>query len=140
MEDTGNTIPIERETIREMAPRFRQALVGTYDPSSDDFVPPEERTRAEIRAHTFDFMDAMRLHVSRHQSEEGVVIHAYAQWFEEKAQPARREDGLDIVGTRLARLIEQGLGVEEAPEPVQQGISEQGVPHIFVPYPSPAFS
>lgn len=139
MEDTGKTIPIERETIREMAPRFERAVNGTYDPTSDEFVPPDERTRSHIRDHVFDFMDAMRVHVSRHNSEAGVVIHAYAQWFEEKAQPARREDGLDILEKRMSLLIEQGLGLDETPEPIERGISETGVPHIFFPYPSPAF-
>ena len=140
MEDPGATIPIEREAIREMAPRFERAINGTYDPSSDEFVPPDERTRSHIRDHTFDFMDAMRLHVSRHNSEAGLVIHGYAQWFDEKAQPARREDGLEVVAKRLGLLIEKGLDhVDETPDPIEAGISDSGVPHVFFPYPSAAF-
>ena len=140
MEDTGTSIPLNREKIRQMGRRFEDALDGTYDRTADSFVPPDDRDRSVIRKHIFDFMDGMRVHVSRHQSEAGVVIHAYAQWMEEKAQPARREDGLDVLEKRMRRLIEAGLDhVDAAPDPLERGVSDAGVPHIFFPYPSAAF-
>lgn len=139
MEVTGHTIPLQRETIREMAPRFNEALCGTFDPSSDDFVPEEERTKADTRKHLFDFMDSMRLTVSLHNSEDGLVIHGYARWFESKSRPNRREEGLKQVLKRMALLIESLDRVNECPDPVEAGLSEQGVPHAFFPYPSPIF-
>lgn len=140
MEDHGLSLPLEREHLRVMKERFDEALVGTYDPSSDKFIPEDERTRSDLRRHLFDFMDGMRLHVTLHHSEEGKVIHAYAQWFDEKTQPMHRQDGLRVMLNRMIKLIEGGLDhVDECPEPVDLGVSENGVPHVFFSYPSPIF-
>lgn len=139
MEATGHTIPLQREPLRKMRPRFKEALRGTYNPNTEDFIPEEERTKSDIRRHLFDFMDGMRMHVSTHDSELGKVIHAYAQWFEKKAQPNTREDGVAVVIKRMQRLLEALDHIDEPPEPIEAGVNETGVPHVFFEYPSPAF-
>jgi hypothetical protein len=139
MEDTGLSLPLQRQPLREMKTHVKGAMAGTFDPSSDQYVEPENRTRADIRQHTFDFNDAMRLTLSRHHTEKGVVIHGQCQWFEKKAQPMHREDGLKVMLKRMARLIEGLDHVDRCPDPIDADVSENGVPHAFFPYPSPIF-
>jgi len=140
MEDIGNPIPLQREKIVTMKERFEDALQGTYDPASDDFVPEEERTRETARRHLFDFMDGMRMKVSLHNTEEGLAIHGMCVWHDKKAQPRHREDGLKVLAKRLARLIEEAGVAERCPDPIDLGVPQSGVPHIFFPYPSAAFN
>jgi hypothetical protein len=136
MEATHHTIPLDRTNLRAMKQRFPDALRGTYDPASDDFVPKAERTSALIRRHLFDCLDGMRLHVSLHtQTEAGPVIHAQAAWLHGDDQPVKRSAALEMMTQRMETLIESLDGVKSAPEPLDAGVSERGVPHVFYPYP-----
>lgn len=140
MEDTGKTIPLDRKPLRGHYGRFEDALRGTYDKASSEFIPKEDRTREDIKRHLFDFMDGMRLHVSVHSNTPtGTVIDASGQWWSEEEQPAERVEAINIIIKRMDDLLESLDHVDEAPAPIDYGMDKTDRPHVIYPYPSVAF-
>lgn len=144
MEYDDDTIEHDPEPISVMQARFGKALDGVYDAESPAYKAPNERTPGDIRRHTFDFPDGMRLMVSKHSGlmlskHSDTVIHAWADWRTEDERPAERTEALWQMAERLDTLIEGLPGVGEAPPPLDYGMSENEVPHLFYPYPDPAY-
>jgi hypothetical protein len=140
-------IPFDPESIQRKRERLEDALDGTFDPSSEDYVIPKNRSPDLIEKHLFDFPDGTRIVVSRHTTgEHGPVIHGHARWVEGR-RPTERAEALLKLCRHMEDLLVALPGAGDstdpstaAPDVLQYGMSEEeDRPHIFFEYPSPAF-
>jgi hypothetical protein len=132
------TVPFKPQPESAMQARVEDAFTGTFDPASDRYVPPEERTAEHVGPHVFDFADGMRVILSQHVHDEaGLLVHAYATYPDESRRPPERTEALWALARHTETLLEGAF--DEVPPILEYGMSETDHPHIFYPYPSDAF-
>lgn len=138
---TPTHIPLDRQPMRAMKPRLEAALRGTFDPQAlDDYVPATRRTPKDVKPHLFDFMDGMRVVLSRHlASDVGPIVHAKAVWPVDADRPARREAALSLLVQRVGLLLDSLDRYDERPDPlVAEFVGDH--PHVIVRFPSAAYA
>ena len=100
-------LPFEPEDIGSLRRRFRDALVGVFEP--DEITAGRQEKAGNLRRHTFDFSDGIRLIVSIDGGPwVGPKLHVslwhMAALGSGRTQPLRTSEPLSAMRSRLRRL------------------------------------